>query len=232
LYLADSTSVAQTYKRPLASEFFYRDLNDALPASLKGKAPDWTDALLSGKTVDDLAATLKRPWEKSLLQQSKSKIEAVIESHRLQGNLYKVDLPDPMIAKMLDWDKPLSQQPSQVMDVIREKLKGQNYLGPNDNGPRQLQAALKAWKMEHGGMAESTMESLVGGRGNLLGETPEEVAQNLKKVGIPGIKYLDQGSRGAGAGTHNYVVFPGEEQKLNILERNGKALADALRKSP
>ncbi len=27
-----------------------------------------------------------------------------------QGNLYKVDLPDEAIAKMLDWDKPLSQQ--------------------------------------------------------------------------------------------------------------------------
>jgi hypothetical protein len=140
------------------------------------------------------------------------------------GNLYKVDLPDSAIAKMLDWDKPPSQQPQEVMGVIRQKLKEQKYLGPNDNGPRQLQAALKAWKMEHGGMSESAMESLVGGRGNLLGATPEEVAQNLKGVGIPGIRYLDGGSRGAGTGTRNYVVFPGNEGLLTILERNGKPL--------
>ena len=38
------------------------------------------------------------------------------------GSLYKVDLPDEQIAKMLDWDKPLSEQP----DVMRA-LKGTDY---------------------------------------------------------------------------------------------------------
>jgi hypothetical protein len=46
----------------------------------------------------------------------------------------------------------------------------------------------------------------------------------LKEAGIPGIRYLDGGSRGAGAGTSNYVVFPGNEGLLNILERNGQPL--------
>jgi len=42
----------------------------------------------------------------------------------------------------------------------------------------------------------------------------------LRELGIPGIKYLDAGSRGAGgSGTRNFVVFPGEEDKLKILER-------------
>ena len=39
-----------------------------------------------------------------------------------------------------------------------------------------------------------------------------------------GIRYLDGNSRGAGAGTSNYVVFPGEEGLLTILERNGVSL--------
>lgn len=30
------------------------------------------------------------------------------------GSLYKVDLPDEQIAKMLDWDKPLSEQAPNV----------------------------------------------------------------------------------------------------------------------
>ena len=42
--------------------------------------------------------------------------------------------------------------------------------------------------------------------------------------GIPGIRYLDGGSRGAGAGTSNFVVFPGNEDLLRILERNGVPL--------
>jgi hypothetical protein len=32
-------------------------------------------------------------------------------------------------------------------------------------------------------------------------------SKTLNKLGIPGIKYLDQGSRTAGKGTSNYVVF-------------------------
>ncbi len=40
-------------------------------------------------------------------------------------------------------------------------------------------------------------------------------APRLKQAGIPGIRYLDQGSRGAGAGTSNYVVF--DDSLLSIL---------------
>jgi hypothetical protein len=37
---------------------------------------------------------------------------------------------------------------------------------------------------------------------------------------IPGVKYLDQGSRDSGKGTRNFVVFPGEEKKVKILKRD------------
>jgi hypothetical protein len=43
----------------------------------------------------------------------------------------------------------------------------------------------------------------------------------LKQAGIPGIKYLDQGSRGAGEGTHNYVLF--DDKTVNILRKYGLA---------
>jgi hypothetical protein len=39
----------------------------------------------------------------------------------------------------------------------------------------------------------------------------------LRDAGIPGIKYLDQGSRGAGEGTHNYVLF--DPAHVKVLER-------------
>ena len=51
---------------------------------------------------------------------------------------------------------------------------------------------------------------------------PREAARALREAGIPGIRYLDQGSRGAGKGTSNFVVFPGEESKVRIMEINGK----------
>ena len=48
----------------------------------------------------------------------------------------------------------------------------------------------------------------------------------LSKAGVPGVRYLESGSRGAGAGqgSSNFVVFPGNEGLLKILERNGQAL--------
>ena len=49
-------------------------------------------------------------------------------------------------------------------------------------------------------------------------------ADVLRQAGIPGIRYLDGGSRTAGQGSSNYVVFPGNESLLTILERNGQLL--------
>ena len=45
------------------------------------------------------------------------------------------------------------------------------------------------------------------------------ISEAMAKEKIPGIKYLDQGSRVGGKGTSNFVVFPGGEKMLNILER-------------
>lgn len=52
-------------------------------------------------------------------------------------------------------------------------------------------------------------------------QTMREVAASklLAKQGIPGIRYLDQGSRAAGDGTRNYVIFPGAEDSIRILRK-------------
>jgi hypothetical protein len=56
------------------------------------------------------------------------------------------------------------------------------------------------------------------------GERAAAASRLLQQQGIPGIRYLDGGSRSAGSGSSNYVVFPGQEGLLNILERNGQLL--------
>ena len=50
----------------------------------------------------------------------------------------------------------------------------------------------------------------------------------LRNNGISGIRYLDGGSRSAGQGSSNYVIFPGNESFLQILERNGIPLNKGL----
>lgn len=44
-------------------------------------------------------------------------------------------------------------------------------------------------------------------------------ADKLRAAGIPGIKYLDGGSRGAGEGSSNYVVF--DDSLIDILKKYG-----------
>jgi hypothetical protein len=41
------------------------------------------------------------------------------------------------------------------------------------------------------------------------------------QVGISGVRYLDGNSRTANQGTSNFVLFPGNDGLINIVERNG-----------
>lgn len=48
--------------------------------------------------------------------------------------------------------------------------------------------------------------------------SPDKTAA-LKNAGVPGLQYLDAGSRGAGDGTRNYVIF--DDSLINILKKYG-----------
>ena len=50
-----------------------------------------------------------------------------------------------------------------------------------------------------------------------LGGDPRAASKTLSEYGIPGIRYLDQGSRTGGAGTSNFVVF--DPKHMNIIGR-------------
>jgi hypothetical protein len=131
-----------------------------------------------------------------------------------EAGLYKVDLPDEQIARMLDWDKPLSQQAPEARAAIMA-----------DNNIREA--------MRRGFASETGVQPATFGQAyqQLAGRgSAKDMIQRLRAAGAPGIRYLDGGSRGAGTGTSNFVVFPGEEGTLKILERNGQRLSDLGKK--
>lgn len=103
-----------------------------------------------------------------------------------EGFLLHVDIPDEQIAKMLDWDKPLSEQAH-----ILQAFPGQTGLETLTG--KQLYENLQS-----------------------LGYTPEEASKLLSSKGIPGIKYLDAGSRAEDAGSHtrNMVLFDPKIAKI------------------
>jgi hypothetical protein len=107
------------------------------------------------------------------------------------GALYTADLPDEMIDRMLDWDKPLSEQSPAI-----KKAMGSRY---------------ENWKNSTGQDLYETLSEGLGG---------DKVTSDwLRENNIPGIRYLDADKRLGGSGTRNFVVFPGEEKKVKILEK-------------
>ncbi len=225
LYLAESPNVAQSYKNGLTNPNpnLWQEVENVLPDPLKGKAPDWSDEIIRGKTFSDLLAQVKQPWQKALLRQNKDPLEALITKQQSGGSLYKVDLPDDAIAKMLDWDAALAKQPQSVQKAF-DSLQKKNPVGWNAlvesqlGGPVMEQATGRdLYRRMHEGL-------ILSGKAQPAAIKEQQAAEMLRRAGIPGIRYLDGGSRGAGQGSQNFVIFPGEESLLTILERNGQPI--------
>ena len=128
---------------------------------------------------------------------------AIRNSIKPQRNFYKVDLPDEQIAKMLDWDKPLSEQ-THLM----------NKTGPH--GPDfTFKNLLERFGIDPANTTGGQFLQEIGmGRGQ---EKAAAISKTLSEYNIPGIRYLDQGSRAAGEGTRNFVVF--DPKHMNIIGR-------------
>jgi hypothetical protein len=120
-----------------------------------------------------------------------------------KGHMYEVDInADP--AHFLDWDKPLTAQPEAVQKYA-EQLKVQPWSATEPLTGREVyEAGKKQWNF---------------GRER----APHEA---LSEAGVPGIKYLDQGSRGAGEGSYNYAVF--NPRIIEIMRKYGIAGAAPL----
>jgi len=98
---------------------------------------------------------------------------------RNTGNLYKVDIPDADIPNMLNWDEPLSKQPKSVQDALAKfdpdlySKKGSDY-SPEERGESIYMRIANSQQAKNFPEASAVLESL----------------------GIKGIRYLDEGSRG------------------------------------
>ena len=166
------------------------------------------------------------------------------------GKTYEVDIhADP--EQFLDWDKPLSQQgkvgqrmgkfvkPNQneritatnMQRILQEYPASKAYQRDPEAGERyleQVRAHLKTATDRSGMTGKDAWERIVQ-QENML---PSVASKALAKKGVPGLKYLDQGSRTAGQGTSNYVVF--DDKLVSIVRKYmlaGMALDAAVQKA-
>lgn len=118
-----------------------------------------------------------------------------------KGNLYKVDIPDEMIPKMLNWYEDV---PEGLRKRISEKAMEQFGSGVSPSTGERLYKEI-AFSFKQAGSKNPQADASMW----------------LVEQGVPGIKYENfQIKKGQGANTNNYVVF--QPEKVKILERNKK----------
>jgi hypothetical protein len=130
------------------------------------------------------------------------------------GSMYEVNInADP--ESFLDWDKPLSEQPESVKNLFPQDVYGHKY---NDMTGGEVYESLidssaraRTGKISVSSLAPSDRTGAVG---------------MLREAGVPGIRYLDAGSRAKGDGSRNYVVF--DDKLISIVRKYGLAGASAM----
>jgi hypothetical protein len=205
LYFAENPAVAREYRDRLASGQLHNPDGSVFNPFEHLKNRNVRATLQ--KTDGDIQRTIARANEliESIpntqgAEYAKKDIEVLSKLQGLkrpQSNLYKADIPDKQIAKMLDWDKPLRGQ-------------GKAVLGLADK-----------YGVAHTADGGTLVQMLKGNH-------------ELREIGIPGIKYLDQGSRA----NKNYrqviektpdgwlASNPGGSQKLFKNKRDAEKWSD------
>ena len=154
---------------------------------------------------------LKNPKQLEANKELEDAID-ILKTNQLKplGNLYKVDIPDEYVPKMLQWDKPLNQQPDLLENIKK--------LGEREDLPKGFAKALeKALESKHFDGQDLYYEL------TKVYKDPSMLSKAMEESGFKGIKYLDQGSRGKEKGSSNFVVFDPKEVK--ILEKNSKPVS-------
>jgi len=240
LYFAESPNVAGQYKAStsanmydtskgvirssdLVDELFKQsgDIPKNLESAYRAKANEVVRDLIMGKSSSEISQEIRASKYGRTYNALADAVDN-LSPKSASGQMYSVDLPDEQIAKMLDWDKPLSQQPEAVQKLAKEYGLTKNASGTGEAKGSYIYQTI-ANRMAQPPFNEKSPYS----------SGAPIASDKLKELGIPGIRYLDQGSRGKG-GTSNFVVFPGEESKLRIMEVNGKPVVideEELRRS-
>lgn len=229
LYFAESEGVARSYRDTLSAprgespediagrvyEAFKQDRQGAI-AELQRRVDS-----LERRRVEDPASV---PSDMRAGETALHKALAYLKSGATPGGaLYEVVInanPDDF----LDWDKPLSQQPQALKDYLAKA-----DLSHLPEGGR-LRRTIEAYRKNPGDWVPPPGASIPEPMGHQIYDALTEygggAARNaaltkaMLDAGIPGVKYLDAGSRSQGDGSRNYVVF--DENLVRIVKRNGQ----------
>jgi hypothetical protein len=238
LYFAESEPVAKGYRDTLTTRTSNADAADSVQGILERAFGGGGDLEAARKMIEgNLRATEKSlarsqtgPWagvspELERARQNYAEALQRLPSYKPGGHMYEVNIhADP--EKMLDWDAPVGQQPGweawRKSPVFKDRIAAEHFgYEPGEFAalPAEQRAAL------HDKVPAYVVDQYAKRPGREFHDlfeyetTKPEAARQLHAMGMPGIKYLDQGSRDAGQGTRNFVMF--DDRLIEILKKYG-----------
>lgn len=230
LYFAGNEGVARTYRDELSRGSFIID----------GAKTPWTES-----TMDDLGVRPRaRVTLRMAIRDGKDPVERLQQAQSIhgafsapwneyqdaiellrgangklgpnKGRMYEVEIGHPE-ESLLDWDAPMGQTvasrvANNMLGSLDRGVRGRLEMGQLPRHSSKLMEMLDNPSLAPGQVLYEGLLSDYGATG---------AARKLANAGVPGIRYLDQGSRSAGEGTRNYVMFPGTEGSIRILRKYG-----------
>jgi hypothetical protein len=201
LYFAEKEATAKSYRDALASSVLPKSLAEG-PNEIarywigEAKGDTGTALKLFDKFMNEsVPKHMRDPRSAAQIEETRSLIQ------KPPGHMYEVNIrAEPQ--QFLDWDKPLQAQP-QHQSMMQALIAAHPSLRDVTANPYST-----------GQVLESALTHRITG-------SHPEASKALREAGLPGIKYLDQGSRGAGEGTSNYVLF--NDKIIDILRKYGLA---------
>lgn len=208
LYFAENEGVADSYRRQLTAG---SDADrDTAKAWLKDAGGD------PEKAIEMFRA---HAAEAGLRPSEIADTERIIRNP--EGHLLTVRL-NAKPEEMLDWDKPLAEQPEHVKDAFRRAGFNENEITFGKITGGEAYKALAERLAPTHEEAPSGWGSVAGGPVSYDGQvhSPSAASRALHDAGVKGIRYLDRSSRAEGEGTRNVVVF--DHNDVEITHRNGE----------
>lgn len=221
LYFAGKKEIAEYYRTALSNgvpvvKVNNRTIKGDVLNTIANRLAEKSDTISKEDVLSEIDERLSQyasggevyaKWAIKELQDAKKKLEKskqfVVELSGNKGNLYQADIPDNN--ELLDWDKPLSEQP-EIMAKLKVKQKAtylHNELSPDMTG-------------------QQVVDRLSRGLTNRGVTGKQQASEYLDSLGIPGLRYLDATARGKETESHNYVIW--DENRITIEAINDELM--------
>jgi hypothetical protein len=199
-YVAQSPEVARIYS---ADRAYVGAAMRGKPLNINYDDPAW----IAQKNIDEFGDSAKAKAHLEMVQRTAGKNQSPETKAAVQGAIDLIESGNVMPkGNFYEVDLP-DEQIAKMLDFDK----------PIKEQSKEIQDVAKSLGLE--------MDDLGGDIIARIDAKRPEGAEKLRQAGIPGIQYYDAQSRGGQpATTQNFVVFPGNEDMLTILRRNGGLL--------